>query len=579
MSYFYYAHGCIDIERSGVIDIDRFSELWNAVYPGETVFKDRASDLIHSCTLKEVSFKENWFSRAVIYSLYVDFFNRTIAGLTEKLSYLEDLGVTCLWLLPVLDSPMKDGGFDIRNYRHIRADMSASGEPDEEFDRLLSEAHKRNIRIIFDIALNHCSNEHPWFVEARTSRRSRYRDFFIWSDSPDTYADARIIFKGLCTSNWEFDEATEQYYFHRFFPIQPDLNYRNPRVTYEMIAVLLSWLTRGIDGFRADAIPYLWKEEGTSCENLPTTHRILKIFRYALDAVKPGTLFLAEANQPPYEVVEYLRTGDECNAAYHFPLMPQIFKSLAIREASPVPEVLSPDVTPPIPHSASWVTFLRCHDELSLEMVNREDRKIIFNYYARRSEWNFREGEGISGRLFTLLNGDVERILLAWAIIFTLPGTPVLYYGDEVALANDVAYWKRQIKQTGYNDSRYLNRGPFDWKRVADQLEDPTTPASVIRRGLQQLIRLKKKEAALSRGSLEFLESGDPALLAYDRTLESEKIMIRCNLGVSGRFYTGNGLLPATGRLLYSNVDAEDYDRGYLGPDSVVIVSEGGKES
>ncbi len=562
-----------------MIPVERFYTLWDAVYPGEQVFRDKTTELLSSLSGKYETSDTDWFRRSVIYSLYVDLFDGTIEGLTYRLTYLNDLGVTCLHLLPVLDSPMKDGGFDIRSYRHIRADLSASDKPDEEFDRLLSEAHKRNIRIIFDIALNHCSNEHPWFVEAGKSRKSRYRDFFIWSDSPDTYADARIIFKGLCTSNWEFDEATGQYYFHRFFPIQPDLNYRNPRVTYEMIAILLSWLIRGIDGFRADAIPYLWKEEGTSCENLPTTHRLLKIFRYALDTVKPGTLFLAEANQPPHEVVEYLRTGDECNAVYHFPLMPQVFKSLAIREGAPIPAVLSPDVTPPIPRSASWVTFLRCHDELSLEMVNREDRRIIFNYYARRTEWNFREGEGISGRLFTLLNGNVVRILLAWAIIFTLPGTPVLYYGDEAALPNDVDYWKQQIKRTGYNDSRYLNRGPFDWKRVEDQLEDPTTPASIIRRGLQQLIGLKKKEAALSRGSLEFLESGDPTLLAYNRTLESEKIMIRCNLGVSGRFYTGIGSLPPMGRLLYSNVNTEDYDRGYLGPDSVVIVSEGGRES
>ena len=560
----------------GVKVIKGFHELWDAVYPGETVFRDKTTELIGKTVGAAPKTGGNWLSRAVIYSLYVDHFNGTIAGLTEKLPYLEDLGVNCLHLLPVLDSPMLDAGFDIRSYRHIRPELSLSNDPDAEFDNLLTEARSRDIRIIFDIALNHCSSEHPWFLDARASRDSQYRDFFIWSDTPEKYSDARIIFKGLCASNWQYDEGTGQYYFHRFFPIQPDLNYRNPRVLFEMISILLSWLDRGIDGFRADAIPYLWKEEGTSCENLSETHALLKIFRYALEAVKPGTLFLAEANQRPGDVVEYLRTEDECNAAYHFPLMPQVFKALATGDGSPVRDVLSPAVTPDIPDSASWVTFLRCHDELTLEMVTPQDRKLIFNHYARRHEWDFRQGEGIAGRLFTLLEGDTDLVLLAFTIMFTLPGTPVIYYGDEVAEPNNTGYWGRQRERTGYNDSRYLNRGPLAWDKIESGLRNPESPVSTIWRGLTTLIGVRREEPSFIAGSLEFSGTRMPGILAYDRTAGDSRCLVRCNLGRSP-VSLDHELYPAErSRVLFARGLSPEDGRVFLRPRGVVVAAVGG---
>lgn len=270
----------------------------------------------------------DWYKDAVIYSAYVDLFNKDFNGLKDKLDYLEDLGVNCLWLLPILESPMKDAGFDISDYSKVRPDLlgdaaeGSDAEKDAVFKSFVDEAHKRGIRIIFDIAMNHSSMEHPWFQEALKGKDNPYRDYFIWSDDASEYSDARIIFKGMCTSNWELEPKSGQYFLHRFFEIQPDLNYKNPEVLLAMTQVLVDWKVKGVDGFRADAVPYIWKEEGTICKNLPKTHTVVKFFRAVLDYLSPGSLLLAEACQPPKEVVEYFGDDDECNAAYHFPVMP-----------------------------------------------------------------------------------------------------------------------------------------------------------------------------------------------------------------------------------------------------------------
>jgi maltose alpha-D-glucosyltransferase/alpha-amylase len=469
----------------------------------------------------------DWYKDAVVYSLYVDLFNKNIQGLIEKLDYLETLGITCLWLLPILESPMKDAGFDISDYTKIRD--SLTGGDEDVFDEFLLEAHKRGMRVIFDIALNHCSIEHSWFQEAISDKNSSKRDYFIWSDSQDKYKEARIIFKGLCTSNWEWESNTEQYYFHRFFAIQPDLNYRNPRVLLEMTKVLVNWKLRGLDGFRADAIPYIWKEEGTNCENLPKTHTVVKFFRAALDFIEEDTLLLAEACQPPKKVVEYFGDGDECNAAYHFPVMPRIYRSLAEQSNEAVQMALSPDFTPQdIPDNCQWMMFLRCHDELTLEMVTPEERKTLFDFYVKDPLWNFREGEGISARLATLFEENPKRIKLAYSIMFSLLGTPIVFYGDEFAKTNDMNFYTEQVELTKIKDSRYLVRGRINWDEVEDKLKGDNL-ASDIYTFMRMIIAARKAHPVLGRGSLEFLSVKDSEgkartqVLAYNRSMEDDR--------------------------------------------------------
>jgi maltose alpha-D-glucosyltransferase / alpha-amylase len=321
---------------------------------------------------------EGWFKSVVVYSLYVDLFNHDFSGLTARLSYLQSLGVTCIWLLPVLDSPMRDAGFDVRDYRKIRPELVGGLESDKQqvFTQFVAAAHGLGIRVIFDVAINHTSEEHVWFQESRKGPDNPYRDYYIWSDTDTGYADARIIFKGMMESNWQ-KLVGQGYYFHRFFESQPDLNFRNPDVLLELCRVLLFWVKVGVDGFRADAVPYLWKQEGTNCENLPGTHAIVKFFRAVLDMVRPGTMVLAEACQPPHDVVAYFGEGDECHAAYHFPVMPRIYLAMAEGRAKPIFEQLALDVTPAIPDACGWFSFLRCHDELTLEMVTPDERRAI----------------------------------------------------------------------------------------------------------------------------------------------------------------------------------------------------------
>ncbi len=538
---------------------------WEQLYPGQNA--GPLEEFVREVELARAGIgfqahEPEWYKDAIIYSLYVDLFNKDFRGLTGKLDYLQELGVSCLWLLPVLDSPMKDAGFDIRHYDRIRLDLlglpedSGVAERQRYFRDFLEEARRRGLKVIFDIAINHTSDEHPWFVESRSSEDNPYRDFYIWSKTADRYREARIIFEGLCESNWEKDG--DWYFFHRFFEFQPDLNYRNPQVLFEMARNFLFWLSQGVDGFRADAIPYLWKEEGTTCENHPMTHVVVKFFRAVIDHVRPGTLLLAEACQRPNEVVKYFGDGDECNAGYHFPLMPQIFKSLASGEKEPVEHILSPQVTPVIPDSAQWFTFMRCHDELSLELVyvSEEDRKYIHDNYCLQPEWDFRLGQGVSARLSELLKRDPDRIGLAFSVMLSLPGTPIVYYGDEFGKLNDQDYYKEMIKLSGKDDTRFLVRGKIDWDKVELDLSDPGSFSFQVYDKVSKLLNVRKDCSCFGRGEIRWEEARDasggpaPGILAYRRVHGSRDVLVIQNLRPEGSIVRTNVRLPGGEDLL-----------------------------
>lgn len=479
----------------------------------------------------------HWYKDAIIYSLYVDLFNDDFSGLIDKLDYLQDLGVTCLWLLPILDSPMRDMGFDIRCYHRIRGELLGNvpgREPQAIFRHFLAEAHERNIKVIFDVAINHTSNEHQWFKQSRSSPDSPFRDYYIWNKDDRKYQETRLLFKGLCPSNWEKDG--DYYYFHRFYEFQPDLNYGNPQVLLGMCRNLLYWLGEGADGFRLDAIPFLWKEEGTNCENLPQTHTIVRFFRAVVDYVRPGTLLLAEACQPPEEVVEYFGREDECHAAYHFPLMPRLFLALAEQNRERIITTLDPAVTPPISESSQWFLFLRCHDELTLEMVTKEERKLLNGYYLRDQRWSFREGEGISARLADLLDYHPRKIGLAYSIMLTLRGTPTIYCGDEFGRANDEAYYEQRRLETGYADSRNFVRGKINWEQVERNLKNPHSFAAQVFSIIKRQILTRREHSCFGRGTLEWIETLDeggeplPQVLAYFRSYLDEQIAVINNL-------------------------------------------------
>ena len=516
----------------------RLYTYWEKLYPGEDRKKldDFLSSLKVAAQGETTTDGDDWYKDAIVYALYVNLFNKDFNGLIDRLDYLSDLGVNCLWLLPILDSPMRDAGFDIRNYDRVRAELLGleegfeKEEQEKVFGNFLKEAHKRGIRVVFDIAINHCSDEHPWFVEARKSEDNPYRNHFIWSKDNSRYGDARILFKGIEESNWEKADD-EWYYYHRFFSFQPDLNYRNPEVLFEMSRNLLYWQSLGVDGFRADAIPYLWKEEGTDCENLENTHVVVKFFRAILDYVTPGTLLLAEACQQPAEVVKYLGDGDECHAAYHFPLMPMIYKSIAAADNEPVKHTLSPEVTPELPANGQWFSFLRVHDELSLELVyvSEEDRKYIHENYCHQPQWNFRVGEGISARLSELMLRDVNKIGLAYSLMLTLTGTPVVYYGDEFGKLNDEDYYTEQIKLTGKDDTRFLVRGRVDWEELEGILKDDDNFHTKVFAMISAMLEARKSSSVFGRGTTNFMDS-QKELLIYTRETEKEKVLVINNL-------------------------------------------------
>lgn len=515
------------------MNISNITRLWNEIYQGQYVAE--LQDFVQEITNFKSEYnmpilEAEWYKDVTVYSLYVDLFNNNFQGLESKLDYLQDLGVSCIWLLPILDSPLRDAGFDIKDYKKVRPDLLDFKPQEQVFDAFLTKAHQKGIKVLFDIAINHTSNEHPWFVEARKSKDNPFRDYYIWNKDDEKYSDARLIFYGIEDSNWMKDG--EEFFFHRFFDFQPDLNYRNPKVLVEMSMNFIFWLNKGIDGFRADAIPYLWKEEGTDCENLPITHAVVKFFRAVIDFIRPNTLLLAEACQKPKEVVKYFGDGDECHAGYHFPLMPQIYKALGKESVEPITTTLSKAVTPEIPDACQWFTFLRCHDELSLELVyvTEDDRKYIYDTYCKHPEWDFRLGQGISSRLAELMDNDVDKIALIYSVMLSLPGTPVVYYGDEFGKQNDEAYYHEQIKLTGKDDTRFLVRGRIDWKDLENQLAIPDSFSSQVYGKLSLMLKTRSKHKAFGRGAIDWTTNDNKSLMMFSRVYNDDKILVIQNL-------------------------------------------------
>ncbi len=379
-----------------------------------------------------------WFKNAVFYEVYARAYkdsdgdgNGDLRGLTQKLDYLRDLGVDCVWLLPIYPSPLRDDGYDIADYYGVLEEYGVM----QDFVDLIEAAHARGMKVIADLVLNHTSDQHPWFQAARSDPNSPYRDYYVWTDDPGKYAEARIIFLDFEESNWTYDEVAGQYFWHRFYSSQPDLNYDNPVVREEMKKVIGFWMEKGIDGFRADAVPYLIEREGTNCENLPETHAYLKEVREYVDQNFPGAVLLCEANQWPRDVRPYFgENGEEFQLAFHFPLMPRIYMSIKSADRSPMVWIMQQ--TPPIPDNCQWCTFLRNHDELTLEMVTPEERQWMWEQYA--PEDRMRLNLGIRRRLAPLLDNDRRKIEMANSLVFTMPGTPIIYYGDEIGMGDNI---------------------------------------------------------------------------------------------------------------------------------------------
>ncbi len=486
----------------------------------------------------------DWYKDAIFYELHVKAFydssNDGIGdfnGLTEKLDYLQDLGIDCIWLLPYYPSPQKDDGYDIADYYSVHKDYGTL----KDFKRFIKAAHKRGIRVIADLVMNHTSDQHGWFQEAITSKKSKKRNYYVWSDTDQKYPEARIIFVDSETSNWSWEKNTQQYYWHRFFGHQPDLNFENPKVQAEMQKIMHFWLDIGLDGFRCDAVPYLFEEEGTNCENLPRTHDLFKHLRQQLDSKYTGKVLLAEANQWPEDVIRYFGDGDEFHMAFNFPLMPRIFMSLIKESTKPITEIMSH--TPDIPENCQWGIFLRNHDELTLEMVSDEERDYMYKEYAK--EPRMKRNVGIGRRLAPLMDNDRASIELLNSLLFTLPGTPVIYYGDEIGMGDNIYLGDRNGVRTPMQWSIDRNGGfsRADYSLLYQPvIADPVygyqsvnveaqtrTPSSMLN-WMKKMIKTRKKYKAFGRGSLEFHKTNNPKVLCYFRKYHDEIILIINNL-------------------------------------------------
>jgi maltose alpha-D-glucosyltransferase / alpha-amylase len=482
----------------------------------------------------------HWYKTAVFYEVLVRAFNDftndgtgDLRGLADKLDYLQWLGVDCLWLPPFYASPLRDGGYDISDWRAVLPEFGTV----DDFVHLLDQAHRRGIRIITDLVLNHTSDQHPWFQESRQHPDGPYGDYYVWSDTDDGYPDARIIFVDTEASNWTYDPMRGQFYWHRFFSHQPDLNYENPEVADAMIDVLRFWLDLGIDGFRLDAVPYLYEEEGTNCENLPRTHEFLKRCRKVVDDEFPGRVLLAEANQWPSDVVQYFGDaatgGDECHMAFHFPLMPRIFMAVRRESRFPISEIL--DQTPPIPSGAQWGIFLRNHDELTLEMVTDDERDYMYAEYAK--DPRMKANIGIRRRLAPLLDNDANQMELFTALLLSLPGSPVLYYGDEIGMGDNIWLGDRDAVRTPMQWSPDRNAGfsRCDPGRIylpviadpvygyqAVNVESQLNNSSSLLHWTRRMLQVRREHPAFGLGEFTELGSSNPSVLAYLRHLPAD---------------------------------------------------------
>jgi maltose alpha-D-glucosyltransferase/alpha-amylase len=486
----------------------------------------------------------DWYKRAVFYEVQIRGFHDSngdgtgdLRGLTQKLDYLQWLGVDCVWLLPIYESPLRDGGYDISDYLKVLPEFGDLGD----FVELIDAAHRRGMRIIADLVLNHTSDAHPWFQASRAEPDGPYGDFYVWSDDNEAYQDARIIFVDTETSNWTWDPLRQQYYWHRFFSHQPDLNFENPDVQDAMLEVLRFWLDLGIDGFRLDAIPYLFEEEGGNCENLPRTHEFLKRVRKEVDTLYPDKVLLAEANQWPADVVEYFGNGDECHMAFHFPVMPRIFMAVRREQRYPISEIMAQ--TPAIPDNCQWGIFLRNHDELTLEMVTDEERDYMYSEYAK--DPRMKANIGIRRRLAPLLDNSRDQMELFTALLLSLPGSPVLYYGDEIGMGDNIYLGDRDGVRTPMQWTPDRNAGfsTCDPQRLyLPVIMDPVYGYQVINVEAQmrsstsllqwtrRMIETRKRHPTFGMGTFDELSGSNPSVLAFVREFGDDVVLCVNNL-------------------------------------------------
>ncbi len=497
-----------------------------------------------------------WYKNAVFYELYPRAFADgngdgwgDFAGILKHLDYLEWLGVDCIWLTPIYPSPLEDDGYDISSFYGIHPNYGTV----EEFRLVVDEVHRRGMKIIPDLVMNHTSDQHPWFRMARQSKDSPLRDYYVWSDTKERYTDTRIIFLDTEESNWALDPESGQYYWHRFYSSQPDINHDNPAVQKAMLDIVKYWLDLGVDGFRVDAVPYLFEREGTNCENLPETHEYCKGLRKFMDDHYPGTVLLAEANQWPGDTRPYFGDGDEFHMNFHFPLMPRLYMALAQQDRASIVDILAD--TPDIPSGCQWGTFLRNHDELTLEMVTPEERQFMWNYYA--PEPRMRLNLGIRRRLAPLMGNDQRKIRLLYSMLFTLPGTPVLYYGDQIGMGDNIALHDRNGVRTPMQWDDSLNGGfstaPVD-RLYAPVIDDPVyghktvnvaaqrhDPNSLLNR-VRHMVHTFKSIPALADGKLEWLPDTPASSIVFTRSTDEDKLLALHNL-------TENAITVLTGQL------------------------------
>jgi maltose alpha-D-glucosyltransferase/alpha-amylase len=521
-----------------------------------------------------------WYKDAIIYQVHVRTFHDSngdgigdFQGLEEKLDYLQELGISAIWLMPFFPSPLRDDGYDIADYNAVHPSYGTL----EDFQKFLAAAHDRGIRIIIELVSNHTSDQHPWFQESRSSRDNPRRDWYVWSDTDSPYKGARIIFLDTEKSNWAWDPISKSFYWHRFFSHQPDLNYDNPEVREQMWQVMKFWLEMGVDAFRLDAVPYLVEREGTNCENLPETHAVLKELRRKLDEQFPGRMLLAEANQWPAELRPYFGDGDEFHMAFHFPLMPRMFMGLKLEDRKPITEILQQ--TPEIPPSCQWSLFLRNHDELTLEMVTDMERDYMYDTYAENK--TMRLNLGIRRRLAPLLDNDRRRIELMNGMLMSLPGTPIIYYGDEIGMGDNINLGDRNGVRTPMQWNGGWNGGfstAAPESLYAPLIQDPVYgyPAvNVLRQKasehsflnwMQRIITVRRSTGVFGRGSIEFLYPANHRILAYVRRLENEAVLVVNNLSSTAqaveldlRRYKGSIPIEMFGKNMFPRVGELPY--------------------
>jgi len=492
---------------------------------------------------------QTWYKDAVIYQLHVRAFHDSngdgigdFRGLTQKLDYIQEVGATVIWLLPFYPSPLKDDGYDIADYLSVHPSYGTL----DDFKVFLEEAHTRGLRVITELVVNHTSDQHPWFQQSRSSPDNPYRNWYVWSDTDDRYRNVRVIFVDTEMSNWAWDPISKSYYWHRFFSHQPDLNYDNPEVCEEVWKVMKFWLDMGVDGFRLDAVPYLVEREGTNCENLPETHVVLKALRKRLDEHFSNRMLLAEANQWPADLGPYFADGDEFHMAFHFPLMPRMFMAIKLEDRKPIIEILQR--TPAIPDICQWGIFLRNHDEMTLEMVTDEERDYMYDEYAKDKIAKL--NVGIRRRLAPLLENDRRRIELMNGMLLSLPGTPIVYYGDEIGMGDNIYLGDRNGVRTpmqwngGWNAgfstadperlySPLISNAVYGYQaiNVLSQLRAEHSLLSWMRR----IVKLRKSSSVFGRGTIEFLDPDNHRVLAYIRQWENNRILVVNNLSSSAQ--------------------------------------------